>query len=228
MLATVSSARFVVLYAVLLVICRTAGAGSISASAHDFTSTGSGGSTWNIAGTTQQICAICHTPHKADTTNTALWNHSNTVQTYTLYSSTTMRATMAQPGQSSKLCLSCHDGTVAVDSFGGNTGTHTIATTSRRNLGAAALNDDHPIGFTYDGTLATANGSLFDPSSKSVTIGASPTKTDTIANLLLYGGKMECSSCHDVHNTFVVGANGTGMVKISTAGSAICLACHNK
>jgi hypothetical protein len=218
-----------VLYAVLLVACPTASAGVIANSAHDFTGTGAGGSTWNIAGTSQQICAVCHTPHKADTATTAaaLWNHANTAQTYTLYSSTTLKATVAQPGATSKLCLSCHDGTVAVDSFGGNTGTHTIASSSRRNLGGAALNDDHPIGFTYDTALVTANGSLHDTSFP-VTIGTSPTKTGTISNLLLYGGKMECSSCHDVHNTFAVGPNGSGMVKLATAGSVICLACHNK
>ena len=229
MKAKTSSGGLLLLSVALLIISNTAGAGVIAGSAHDFTSTGSGGSTWNVAGTTQQVCAICHTPHKADTATSAaaLWNHTNSVQSYQLYTSTTMKATLSQPGPSSKLCLSCHDGTVAVDSFGGNTGTHTIATSSRRNLGAAALNDDHPIGFTYDATLVTANGSLHD-TSRAVTIGSSPTKTDTISNLLLYGGKMECSSCHDVHNTFVVGANGTGMVKIATAGSAICLACHNK
>lgn len=229
MKATNSLARWF-LAAALAAAAAPVGAGVIAGSAHDFTATGSGGSTWNVAGATQQVCVICHTPHQASTTTTAaaLWNHANTTQTYTLYSSTTMKATLAQPGPSSKLCLSCHDGTVAVDSFGGATGTHSISTTSRRNLGATALNDDHPIGFTYDAALATSNGSLFDPASKVVTIGSSPSKSDTITNVLLYSGKMECSSCHDVHNTFTVGANGTGMVKISTSGSAICLACHNK
>ena len=215
------------LAALVAAMAGPAGAGVITNSAHDFTKDGTGG--WNLLGTNGPICAICHTPHKADSTNTALWTHANTTQnSYTLYSSTTMKASLSQPGPSSKLCLSCHDGSIAVDSFGGNTGTHTISTTSRKNLGAQALNDDHPIGFTYDSALATSNGSLFDPSSKVVTIGASPSKSDTITSLLLYAGKMECSSCHDVHNTFTVGANGTGMVKISTSGSAICLACHNK
>ena len=53
-----------------------------------------------------------------------LWNHKVTTATYTLYSSPTLKATLSQPTHyGSKLCLSCHDGTVALDSFGGNTGT---------------------------------------------------------------------------------------------------------
>ena len=44
---------------------------------------------------------------------------------------------------------------------------------------------------------------------------------------MLYGGKLECSSCHDVHNTFTADG-GAMLVKVTQAGSAICLACHDK
>ena len=39
---------------------------------------------------------------------------------------------------------------------------------------------------------------------------------------------MTSATCHDVHNTFTVGAAGTGLVKVDPSGSKICLACHNK
>jgi len=194
-------------------------AGTITGSAHDFTAQAwSGG----------RICVACHTPHKSDTsvTDAPLWNHANSTATYTLYSSPTMNATVTQPGGGSKLCLSCHDGTVAVNSFGGVTGTTMIS--AANNLGNN-LKRSHPIGFTYDTALSTADGSLFDPATKTTTIGSgTQTKTGTIASVLLYGGKMECDSCHDVHNTFTVGGAGTGLVKVDPAGSKICLACHNK
>jgi len=192
-------------------------AGTIAGSKHDFTS-----ATWSGG----RICVACHTPHNSDTSVSVapLWNHKNSTATYALYTSTTLKAVIGQPGGLSKLCLSCHDGTVAVDSFGGATGTTFI--TGKPNLGTA-LNNDHPIGFTYNTTLATANGSLFDPSSKSVTIGTgTQSKTGTIAATILYGGQMECSSCHDVHNTFTVGTSG--LLKVSAASSLICMACHNK
>jgi len=191
--------------------------GTITGSQHDFTTKAwSGG----------KICVACHTPHNSDTSvaDAPLWNHSNSTQTYTLYSSPTMNATVGQPGGNSKLCLSCHDGTVAVDSFGGTTGTTMISATN--NIGNR-LNDDHPIGFVYNTALATADGALHDPSVKTVTIGSgSQTKTGTLASVMLFNGKLECDSCHDVHNTFTVGS--TGLLRVAAAGSAICLSCHNK
>lgn len=193
-------------------------AGTITGSQHDFTTKAwSGG----------RICVACHVTHKSDTsvTDAPLWSHANSTQTYTVYSSPTLNAgPMGQPSGLSKLCLSCHDGTVAIDSFGGNTGTTMISAVN--NIGTS-LADDHPIGFTYNTALATADGALFDPSTKSVTIGSgSQTKTGTITATLLYNGKMECSSCHDVHNTFTAGTSH--LVKLPEAGSTICLACHNK
>ena len=192
-------------------------AGTITGSAHDFTSKAwSGG----------RICVACHAPHNTDTSvsDAPLWNHKNSTQSYTLYSSPTLNAAVGQPSGNSKLCLSCHDGTVAVDSFGGATGSTMIS--SANNLGTS-LKDDHPIGFTYNTALATADGSLWDPASKQVTIGSgTQTKTGSINSVLLYGGKMECASCHDVHNTFT--ASTSGLIKVSQNGSAICLACHNK
>ena len=203
----------------LLLATMPALAGTITGSAHDFTT-----SAWSGG----RICVACHAPHKTDTSiaDAPLWNHANTAATYTLYSSPTMNATVSQSGGGSKLCLSCHDGTVAVNSFGGVTGSTMISAVN--NLGTN-LKASHPIGFTYDTALATADGSLHDPATKSVTIGTgAQSKTGTLAAVLLYGGKMECDSCHDVHNTFTVGSSGTGLVKVDQAGSKVCLACHNK
>jgi hypothetical protein len=193
-------------------------AGTITGSQHDFTS-----KSWSGG----RICIACHVTHNSDTSviDAPLWGHANSTQTYTLYASPTLNAgPLSQPSGQSKLCMSCHDGTVAVDSFGGNTGTTMI--TPANNLGTTLAND-HPIGFVYNTALATADGSLFDPSTKTVTIGSgTQTKTGTIAATMLFNGKLECSSCHDVHNTFTVGT--THLVKLPEAGSAICLACHNK
>ncbi len=191
-------------------------AATITGSAHDFTGQG-----W-AAG---QICLPCHTPHRAITTvaDAPLWNHALSAAVYTLYASPTMNAVLAQPGGGSKLCLSCHDGTVAVNSFGGTTGTSFIG--SGDKIGPD-LRGEHPIGFTYDATLATADGALKNPATASVTIGSgAQSKTGTIAATMLFGNKLECASCHDVHNTFT---NGGKLLKVASAGSAICIACHSK
>ena len=74
-----------------------------------------------------------------------------------------------------------------------------------------------------------AKGGTVRDATKTVTIGSgTQTKTGTVKATLLYADKMECDSCHDVHNTFTVGAAGTGLVKVDPSGSKICLACHNK
>jgi hypothetical protein len=206
--------------------CISAGAGTIVGSAHDF-STGA-----NAAWSGGQICVACHAPHGAmSIADAPLWNHTLSTATYTVYTSTTgtLNATVGQPGSSSKLCLSCHDGTVAVNSFGGVTGTTNIS--AANNL-TTNLTNSHPIGFTYDAALVTADGALA-PITTAVTIGTgTKTKAGTIASNMLYAGKVECASCHDVHNTFTAAPPATGasarLTKVSMAASALCTTCHIK
>ena len=175
----------------------------IATTAHDFS-----GETWT---TNTEICVPCHTPHDADATvsGAPLWNHEVTAATFTLYSTTTLDATISQPSSSSKLCLSCHDGTVALENFGGTTTGTTKLTTAPYGLGID-LGNDHPIGFTYDAALVTADGGLKNPA-------VSPVLD------LLYGGKVECASCHDAH-----GAGFPSLLVATNAGSALCLTCHDK
>lgn len=202
---------------VMLVAAGTASAGRITGSAHDFSTTGWAGG---------EICVACHTPHKADVTvsDAPLWNHELTTKTFTVYSSPTLDATVPQPDGSSKLCLSCHDGTVALDSFGGTTGT--IFMTGDKAVGADELNNDHPISFTFDTALANSDGALHDPATRTVTIGSGDrTKSGTLDQVMLLAGKVQCASCHDVHNNFV---NGNPLLRIRTNGSELCLACHDK
>ena len=181
----------------------------ITGSLHDFSAQGwSGG----------EICIVCHTPHNADTTvaDAPLWNHEVTVAPFTLYSSLTLDAgPMGQPTGVSKLCLSCHDGTVAEDSFGGLVGTTFMAGPA---LVGTDLSNDHPISFTYDDALASTDGGLHAPSTQASGLGG------TIDADLLFGGSMECGSCHDVHN-----ADGNpSLLRVANVGSALCLTCHDK
>src|SRR4051812_27176929 len=61
----------------------------------------------------QQVCIFCHSAHGAGTIQ-PLWNRNTPVGAYTVYSSTSLQAKPGQPTGTSKLCLSCHDGTIAV------------------------------------------------------------------------------------------------------------------
>jgi predicted CXXCH cytochrome family protein len=204
---------------VALLSAGTASAGTIVGSAHD-TSTDA----WN---TTGEICVVCHTPHIFDgrPTQVPLWNHEITTATHTMYSSGTLNGAIdGSPSDHSLLCLSCHDGTVALDSFGGATGATYIP--SGRRTGTD-LTNDHPVSIEYSDSSASADGALFAPSTTSTTIGSgADTKTGTIAELMTYSGKVQCTSCHDVHNKFT--AASTPLLKRTMVGSALCLTCHNK
>jgi predicted CXXCH cytochrome family protein len=183
----------------------------MAGSAHDFS-----GENWNNTG---EMCVVCHTPHNADATvmDAPLWNHEVTASTFTVYTGGgTMDATTGQPDGVSKLCLSCHDGTVAVDNFGGKTnGTEFI--TGDDNLGTD-LSNDHPVSFAYDAALASLDGGLFDPTTTNSGLGG------TIDGDMLFNGSLECASCHDVHDA----TNISKLLVKSNSGSALCLTCHNK
>jgi predicted CXXCH cytochrome family protein len=184
--------------------------GSIIGTKHDLSAYGWG---------TDQTCKFCHTPHNALSANLApLWNHATSTATYNLYgengSSPTFNATntISQPSASSKACLSCHDGTVAMDTYGTRTGTHKMGGTS--NLGTD-LRNDHPISFTYDAALATADGALIMPVSGSW--------VDASHKVPLYNTKLECASCHNVHDD-----TNPPFLRKNNTGSALCLSCHIK
>ncbi len=200
------------LTAVAVIVFTQFGKAQISGSAHDFST-----QSWN---TTTEICIVCHTPHNANTTvlNAPLWNHAlSTVATYAMYSSATMNSVAGQPDGSSKLCLSCHDGTVALENFGGVTSGTNVMTGGA--LMGTDLSNDHPISITYDAALAAADGGLYNPTNTQSGLGG------TISATMLIGNKMQCSSCHDVHNSAGT-ANGL-LLKANTA-SALCLTCHDK
>lgn len=66
----------------------------------------------------EEVCVYCHTPHGSSTVVTApLWNHTIKSTTYNTYNSSTLTQPVSQPGPNSLSCLSCHDGTVAIDSI---------------------------------------------------------------------------------------------------------------
>jgi predicted CXXCH cytochrome family protein len=196
--------------ATLTFVGSLAQAAGISGSKHDFSS-----SAWNSGG---QICRPCHTPHNgmASVTSAPLWNHAQTTTTFTVYSNTVSPTFQGALGGApditgvSKLCLSCHDGTVALDNFG-TTPTTTTMLSGSTKVGND-LSNDHPVGFVYNTALATADGGLKDPS-------ATPA-----VSKLLFGGRVECSSCHDVHN----GAGMDKLLAVNNTGSALCLTCHVK
>ena len=178
---------------------------------HDLTVTGSG----PVSSAKTDACYFCHAPHNVTGSLGALWDHKLSIQTYTTYTSTTYNSGTQTPSVgSSKLCLSCHDGTVAV----GQTIASGLVPTSGSltaldNLGSN-LGTSHPVSMVpaNDGQLVTT---LF---------GTPPSTKDPTVKLV--SGKIECITCHDPHVQNLDTARGMFLVRSNSAGT-LCLACHD-
>ena len=93
----------------------------IADSMHNFTGIGANPSGYPVASTTE-ICVFCHTPHGANTNIAApMWNKALQTSTYILYTSASLDSSLSlDPGGAGSIslaCLSCHDGTQAMDSM---------------------------------------------------------------------------------------------------------------
>jgi predicted CXXCH cytochrome family protein len=185
---------------------------SVLDSAHNLSATGPGSVR---AASERQVCKFCHTPHKAAPAS-ALWNRRNQGVTYTPYSSSTAKAQLGQPSGSSLLCLSCHDGTVALGelldrkALVSMDGDATTIPPGRSRTGTD-LSHHHPISFVYDAKLASLRGELADPSSLPREI-----RLDS-------GSELQCTSCHDPHDNSL----GQFLVMPNTK-SRLCVTCHKK
>jgi predicted CXXCH cytochrome family protein len=205
--------RFITSLTVLTLIWVAAAfGGNIQFSKHNLSVSGPGGIK---AVSEPQICIFCHTPHGAGQDIPFLWNRRDQTVSYIPYQSSTLYARVGQPTGASKLCLSCHDGTIALGAifsepeevrFQG--GIRFIPAGPSRIW--TDLSDDHPVSFVYDSNLAQARLELADPA-----LLPSAVKLDQ-------SGQLQCTACHDPHDdTF-----GNFLV-MSNQFSGLCTSCHD-
>jgi len=180
--------------AVLLACAQQVGAGIFNTK-HNLGSAGVNAAS-NFSGTSE-ICVFCHTPHGADASAAVpLWNRHldpSGFETYDQLGTTTLDAAIENIGSVSIACLSCHDGTQAMDSMinepgsgdknfafsngiwsgqaaavNGRIGPVTVIT----NLGKD-LTNDHPIGVQFAG----GGYSVSNPSGPGVDRDFNPAET---------------------------------------------------
>lgn len=231
----------------LLALPRIASAQTIKGietSPHDFST-----NSWNSS--RKGVCSTCHSAHNTDAAQIApLWNHGTSTAAFVPYTSPTMHATVGNPDGASLACLSCHDGTVAVNqSMSGSFTGGTAAMIDPSAQIGPDLHTTHPVSFTYDAALAIADGGLEDPTvykigdpKTALTYSTAPVPASwsgtsltgkTIDQALLFNHKMQCSSCHDVHKMEGSAPSSGILVRISSTdaggkGSTLCRTCHIK
>jgi len=207
----------------LLAVVNAARISDIANTKHNLSISGAG----SVSATTEdEMCVFCHTPHGATNfPGSPLWNRALSNQSYTTYTSSSLDAEdimgqLDQPGGSSKLCLSCHDGTLALGTVNVLDGEQNVTVTLSgtdadgsmppgagvqtgftRDLGTD-LGNDHPISLTYSSALASADTELVDPIS-AAHIGVRAPGFKPAVPLEATGNagapQLQCATCHDPH-----------------------------
>lgn len=142
---------------------------------HNLGSSGTGVNKLNVIAGSTEICVFCHTPHGADTNATVpLWNKKLTpgaaYLTYNSLGTSSLDGNVLGVGSVSLACLSCHDGTQALNvminapgsdgyvSGGAEFGTMSGANQVGNKLKSTVvtnldldLKNDHPVGIQYGG-----------------------------------------------------------------------------
>jgi len=201
----------------------TASAG-MAGSKHDLSN-----NAWNSMHT---LCGVCHTTHNS--TQDQLGNHQLSTAARTPYSSPSFNATgitISDPyNGDTRVCMSCHDGSVALENFGGvTTGSNFIP--ANKSLLSTSMQHTHPVGFLFSDALAKSSKLKAGLSVNSTYLG-NPNNV-TIASRLS-NGYMTCSTCHDVHNSQSVPATGNAqgparfLLLSGKTNTALCLTCHDQ
>jgi predicted CXXCH cytochrome family protein len=153
----------------------------ISTTKHNLGSNGTGVNKLQAQAGSTEICVFCHTPHGADTNaSVPLWNKKLTpgaaYLTYNSLGTSSLDGNVLGVGSVSLACLSCHDGTQALNVminapgsdgytaggavFGTMDGTNQVG--NKLQSGAITnldldLKNDHPVGIQYAGGPKLAN-----------------------------------------------------------------------
>jgi len=201
--------------ALVLLACGLAGASGLAAQTesgmlntkHNLATSGPGPIQ---AQSETRICVFCHTPHNA-APESPLWNRELEPQVYSVYASPTLAAgVLPQPSGPTKLCLSCHDGTIAMGAVLNPAAGIAMAGSGALPPGSLAdfgldLSGHHPVSFSYSAALPN------------VELEPSP------PNELDFSGtnELHCSTCHDPHQ------EGFGkFLVMDNRASALCITCH--
>src|SRR5208337_32515 len=131
--------------------------------------------------------------------------------TYKLYESSTLEAQLKQPTGTSRLCLSCHDGILAMGRMRTaelGPGPSSLGPLTGKALLGTNLSSSHPISFVYDSLLAQQTDELTHPQ-------ALP------GYLPLDRSQLQCSTCHDPHED-----RRPNFLRMDTRFSPDCTACH--
>ncbi len=177
-----------------------------------------------------EICVFCHVPHNSYP-KTPLWGHMlSEVKNYKIYSSgvgvSTRGREFVQPDGASRLCLSCHDGTVAVGAVVGRrkieiaSGMEVLAPGMPGYIGTD-LSGSHPISIQITDSMVSERNSRGLSILKSI----KEMKSDPDGVRLDENNKVQCTTCHDAHSDDNFNSSGIHFWRKKDF-SSLCEVCH--
>ena len=165
-------------------------------------------------------CTFCHAPHSGLGGVTPLWNQTLSKATYTPYSSTTyveQGSTQPTLGVTSSLCLSCHDGTVAVGQSAAYGSLPVTGSMNSIDSFGMNLSGSHPFSLVLP---------MKDASNLVASLVSQGKTADPTGAVALIKGNIECTSCHSPHVQGIDKISQKFLVRDSSSGQ-MCLACHD-
>lgn len=164
-----------------------------------------------LSGPGRDYCVLCHIPQAARGGEVPAWGQysRDDLMNFRLFSQGGRRDDRLGRGSASLLCLTCHDGVIAPDSSGAGLGGYA-------GQRADTLARGHPMSVGFDA------GRRFASRQVSGRRPAQHSGTRFTSDELLVAGKVECVSCHDVHQAEAP----RYMLREQAAASELCLGCH--
>lgn len=177
--------------------------------------------------TETQICKFCHIPHNP-VVPVPLWGHQlSAVSQYRTPEMATGhgdRVLSPQPDGASRLCLSCHDGTVALGDVAGERSPIPMIggdrlTPDRPGFIGTDLSGSHPVSFVVPADLGEDTGRDMGLRSLSAIESDSDVRLDD-------AGKMQCTTCHDPHSDLFFRPGEVPHFWVKPSVDEVCLTCH--
>jgi len=173
-----------------------------------------------------EVCKFCHIPHST-VVNEPLWGHMlSKVERYKMPTPRGARPSASvpvQPDGASRLCLSCHDGTIALGEVRSRTrigmaGASKL-TPGRRGFLGTDLSGGHPISIEMPEMPEPGEGEDMTLRPRSAVELDHDVRLDA-------AGKIQCTSCHDPHSDANYDEGSVPHFWVKPTVTEVCTTCH--
>lgn len=181
-----------------------------------------------------EVCVYCHASHGGPSwlasPRAPLFNRLRPNAAYRMPENSATRMLQdPSPAERSRLCLSCHDGSLGLDAVTNRPNTYTGLPPANHHIDECEdchKGGDPAGGIDWEGVWIQPDmrkqhpfSVLYDPSLRP---GAfRPAIGNDVGGLPLFSGKVECATCHEPHSE-----QNRYFLRRSNVGNSLCLVCH--